>query len=217
MEVRLERPRLRHHEALGREHVLHFARPDPEGQRAERAVRRGMRVAAHDHHAGLGGAELGADHVHDPLVGRAQVEQLDAEIARVRGECLELPLRDGVVDGKCPVAGGDVVVHGGEREIGPSHPPPRPAQAAEGLGRRHFVHQVQVHVQQRRPVAELVHDVGLPHLGEQGARSGRPRHRAAAARVVSGAERSGFAAARALPSSDQGIMARSFAPTRSIR
>ncbi len=60
------RPRL--DDALGRQHVLDLAGPDPEGERAERAVGRRVRVAADDDHAGLGEAELGADHVHDALL-----------------------------------------------------------------------------------------------------------------------------------------------------
>ena len=50
------------------QHVLDLGGADAEGQRAERAMRGGVRVAADDGHAGLGDAELRADHVHDPLV-----------------------------------------------------------------------------------------------------------------------------------------------------
>ena len=35
-------------EALRREYMFHFARPDAECQRAKRAVSRGMAIAAHD-------------------------------------------------------------------------------------------------------------------------------------------------------------------------
>ena len=49
------------------QHVLDLARADPERQRAERAVRRGMRVAADNRHAGKGETLLGPDHVHDAL------------------------------------------------------------------------------------------------------------------------------------------------------
>ena len=52
---------------LGGQHVLHLARADAEGERAEGAVGRGVRVAADDRHAGLGDAQLGTDHVHDAL------------------------------------------------------------------------------------------------------------------------------------------------------
>ncbi len=56
-EVRLERLRLGHDEALRGEHMLHLARADPERQRAERAVRGRVRIAAHDHEPRLGGTE----------------------------------------------------------------------------------------------------------------------------------------------------------------
>ncbi len=68
--------------ALRRQHVLDLARADPERERAERAVRGGVRVAAHDRHARLGDAQLGADHVHDPLAVRAQRVDGHAELAR---------------------------------------------------------------------------------------------------------------------------------------
>ena len=55
-------------ECLGREHVFDLTGADPEGQRAEGAVGRGVRVAADDRHARLGHAEFGSDHVDDALV-----------------------------------------------------------------------------------------------------------------------------------------------------
>ena len=64
--MRIERGLLLDH-ALGGEHVLDLARADAERERAEGAVGGGVRVAADDRHAGLGDAELGADHVHDAL------------------------------------------------------------------------------------------------------------------------------------------------------
>ena len=69
--------------ALRREHVLDLARADAEGERAEGAVRGGVRVAADDRHAGLGDAELGADHVHDPLTLGAERVDGDAELRAV--------------------------------------------------------------------------------------------------------------------------------------
>ena len=72
------------------EHVLDLARADAEGQRAERAVGRGVAVAAHDRHARLGEALLGADDVHDALVGVAHRVERDAELGGVRPQHLDL-------------------------------------------------------------------------------------------------------------------------------
>ena len=58
-------------QGLGGEHVLDLARADPEGEGAERAVGRGVAVAAHDRHARLGEALLGADDVDDALAAVA--------------------------------------------------------------------------------------------------------------------------------------------------
>ena len=64
------------HEALRGQHVLDLARADAEGERAERAVRRRVAVAADDRHARLGDAELRPDDVDDALALGA--ERVDA-------------------------------------------------------------------------------------------------------------------------------------------
>ena len=77
-------------EALGREDVLDLRRADPEGQRAERAVRARVAIAAHDGHAGLGEPHLRSDHVHDPLAIVAQSQQRNAELRAVARELRQL-------------------------------------------------------------------------------------------------------------------------------
>ena len=54
---------------LRRQHMLHFAGADAEGQRAERAVGRGVAVAADDRHPRQRQTLLGTDDVDDPLPG----------------------------------------------------------------------------------------------------------------------------------------------------
>ena len=76
--------------ALRGQHVLDLARADPEGQRTEGAVGGGVGVAADDRHAGLGDAQLRADHVHDPLASGAQRVERDAELRAVALERLHL-------------------------------------------------------------------------------------------------------------------------------
>src|SRR5262249_61810765 len=68
---------------LRREHVLDLRRADAERERAEGAVRRGVRVAADDRHPGLREPELGPDHVHDPLAAGAGRVELDPELRAV--------------------------------------------------------------------------------------------------------------------------------------
>ena len=69
-------------ERLRGEDVLDLAGADAERQGAERAVRRGVAVAADDRHAGLRVAELGTHDVDDALVEVPQSVVLDAELRR---------------------------------------------------------------------------------------------------------------------------------------
>ncbi len=58
--------------------MRHFGRADAEGVGAERAVGRGVAVAAHDQQARQRQALFRADHMHDALTRIAQAEQTDA-------------------------------------------------------------------------------------------------------------------------------------------
>ena len=77
-----QRLRLALLQRLGRQHVLDLAGADAERERAERAVGRGVRVAADDRHARLGDAQLRADHVDDALARGADRVDRHAELAR---------------------------------------------------------------------------------------------------------------------------------------
>ena len=94
---------------------------DAERERAERAVRRGVRVAADDVMPGLGQAELRADDVHDALLDVAERVQPDAELRGVLAQRLHLGAGDRVGDRLVDVEGRDVVVLGGEGEVGAAH------------------------------------------------------------------------------------------------
>ena len=106
---------------LGGQHVLHLAGADPEGQRPEGAMGRGVAVAADDREPGLGEAELGPDHVDDALAGVAHRVEADAELGAVAGQGLHLAGRDLVGHRLVNVLRRDVVVHGGQRQVGAPH------------------------------------------------------------------------------------------------
>ena len=78
--------------------MLDLARADAERQRAERAVRGGVGVAADDRHARLGDAQLRPDDVDDALALGAERVQRDAELVAVGLERLDLPARQRVAD-----------------------------------------------------------------------------------------------------------------------
>ncbi len=83
---------------LRRKHVLDLARADAERERAQRAVRGGVAVAADQRGAGEGEALLGPDDVDDALLAAGRVEVAHAERGRVALERGELVAALGVGD-----------------------------------------------------------------------------------------------------------------------
>ncbi len=141
-------------------------------QRPERAVGRGVAVAADDGHAGLGAPLLGADHVHDAVARIAHREELDPGVRYVALQRLQLQPRLLVGDGgdaQGLALGRHVVVGHRERAVRPAHGASmRSAQACEGLRRRHLVNQMEVDVDHRLAARVLRHAVRVPDLVVEG-------------------------------------------------
>ena len=78
------------------QHVAHLGGADAERDGAERAVRRGVGIAAGDGRARLGDALFGADHVHDALLPAAEIEIGDSELLRVPAQFLDHVVRERV-------------------------------------------------------------------------------------------------------------------------
>ena len=124
-----------------------------------------MGVAAHDRHAGLGEAQLGANHVDDALVSVTQGVQAHAELLGVLTQRVDLGAARDVRDRLVDVDGRRVVVLGRDRQVGATHLASGEAQALESLGARDFVHEVEVDVEQvGGTILPLGHDVVAPHL-----------------------------------------------------
>ena len=157
------RPALR--QALRREHVLDLGRADADRERAERAVRRRVAVAADDRHPRLRQAELRADHVDDPLPAAAGREERHAELRAVPAQGIQLRLGERI--GHRPVLGRDVVIHRRERQIGPPDLPAGEPETVEGLGRGDLVDQVQIDEEDGRLPLGLGHEMPLPDALEQ--------------------------------------------------
>ena len=137
-------------------------------QRPERAMGRGVAVAAHDGGAGQGEALLRADDVDDALAGIELVEIFDAELARIGGERLDLHAAFGVRDAVAAVGRLDVVVDDRERlarrpDLAAGHP-----QAFEGLRARHLMDEMTVDIEQAGAVGLPVDDVVVPDLVVEG-------------------------------------------------
>ena len=134
-------------QGLGGQHVLDLGGADPDRQRAERAVGRGVRVAAHDRHARLRQSQLRTDDVHDPLVRRSDAVQGNPELVAVLLEAADLGERDLVGEGKRAIRRGNRVVHGRQGLARATHAEAAVAQAVECLRARHLVDKVQVDAQ----------------------------------------------------------------------
>ena len=137
--------RLRH------QHVRDFRGADAEGVGAERAVGRGMAVAAHDQQSGQRQPLFGADHMDDALARIAETEQLDVVGGGVRLEVVNEPRDLGVGDGAAAVAGRHVVIGDGEGEARLGNRAPARSHLAEGV-KRAFVHVVTVDPEERGAV-----------------------------------------------------------------
>jgi hypothetical protein len=167
--------------------VLDLAGADAEGQRAERAVGGGVRVAADDRQARLGQAELRADDVHDALVGVAHRVQPHAELGAVLPQRLDLGAGHRVGDRAVRAGQGDagtsdpgrryVVVLGGDGQVGAAHLAAGRAQSVERLRAGDLVQEVKVDVEQVGLALRATHHVGVPDfLGERTVRT--PGHHA---------------------------------------
>ncbi len=158
-------------QALRGQHMAHFGGADAKGEGAKGPVRRGVRVATDDGLARLGESQLGSDDVHDATAAVLQVEQLDAELARVVLELFDLLRRRVDRDGDSAEhllgARGRGMVHGREREIRTAQLQTALAQLGIRLRRGHFMREVQVDEQDGRSLVGLRDDdVLVPDLFE---------------------------------------------------
>jgi hypothetical protein len=144
--------------------MLHLARADPERERAERAMRGRMRVAADDRHSRLGQALLRPDDVDDALSGRSHRVQFDPELSRVLAQLAHLLGRDGVRDRQVDSDRRHIVIGGRDRQVGPAYLPAMHAQAVECLWRCHLMHEVEVDIEQVRLALRRANDMPVPQF-----------------------------------------------------
>jgi hypothetical protein len=148
--------------------VQDIARTEAEAQSTERTVRRGVGVAAHQDHAGLGDALLGPDHVHDALPRIVQREVDDAELAGIARQQFNHAALVGVGDRRDVVAAArHPVVGRGEHLVGMPDTQAACLQELEGVGGA-VVGDVARNVQQRLAVVTLQDRVRVPDFFVEG-------------------------------------------------
>ena len=156
--------RLALEERLRREDHLDLARPDPERERPERAMGRGVGIAADDRHPGLGQAQLRADDVDDSLARRAEAVERDAELLAVARQLVDLGRCHRVGHRQGARMGRRRVVRGGDGPVRVADPQAAGAKPRERLRRRDLVDEVEVDREDRRCARLLDDDVVVPDL-----------------------------------------------------
>ena len=152
------------------EHHLDLAGADAEGQRAERAVRGRVRVAADDGHARLGQAQLRADDVDDALpVGAERVER-HPELLAVGSQLGQLEGGLLVEDGQRAVVRRRGVIRRGDGPLWVAHGQAATSKTFEGLRAGDLVDEVEVDAKDRGSPGLLVDDMVVPDLLDECAR-----------------------------------------------
>ncbi len=145
--------------------MLDLAGADSHCERTECAVRRRMTVAAHHGGSGLRQAELRSDHMHDALVEIAHAVQANSELLAISAQGVDLSLGHRICDRLVDVDRRNVVVLGGNRQVGTAQLASRQAKSVECLGARHFVNEVEIDVDEVGILPLPFHDnVVVPHL-----------------------------------------------------
>ena len=156
-----------HRQALRRQNVAHLRRTYPEREGAERAVRRGVTVAADDRHARLRQTELGPDHMDDALGATAEVEKADARLAHVALESRQHVFGHHVHERPPLIARRNDVIDRRDRALRKPDLPPARAQHVERLRGSDLVDQVQADEQLRLPVGQFADGVEIPDFLEE--------------------------------------------------
>ena len=147
---------------LRRQHVLDFRGADAVGERAERAVGRGVAVAADQRHAGQRKALLRADDVDDALALIELVVIFEIEEFRVLGEVGDLRRAFRIGIGQMAVGRRHVVIDDEQRLVRRVHLAAGQPQAFERLRARHFVDDMAVDIDQAGAVRLLLDQMIVP-------------------------------------------------------
>ncbi len=152
--------------------MLDLRRADAMGERAKRAMRRSVAVAADDRRPRQGEALLGPDDVDDALARIEFVIIFNAEFAGVGRHLLDLEAAFGVLDAARAVGGLDVVVDHRQRLFRRAHPAAGEPQALERLRARHLMDEMAVDIEQRRAFGSRLDDMVVPDFVVERARLG---------------------------------------------
>ena len=152
---------------LRRHRMRRFGGADTEGERTERAVRRGMQVAADDHQPRMGNSLLGSDDVQDSLAFVHHADDVHAELVSFILEPKD-QLAPAFV-GNAGVAaraarGGDEMIRTGDDACRPMHVPSTGAQRIDNAPPEPLVQENTIDIEQGLAVLERRDRVSRPNL-----------------------------------------------------
>src|SRR6202041_1514426 len=125
-----------------------------------------MAVAANDGHAGLGGTEFRADYMHDPLLRRLHIVELNAKVGAVCAQGVHLLGGNGVFDDEPVGGGGYIVVHRSHAAIGAPYRSSCQAESFKRLRGGDLMQQVQIDVEECRLALGSDDYMRIPNLFE---------------------------------------------------
>jgi hypothetical protein len=128
---------------------------------------RGMRIPAHDRHAGQREALFGADNMDNALPEIAHAEKFDGGLCAVLFQGSDLLGTDWVGNSQFSIRRRDVMVRNGEDGARPTDLSAGHPESFKGLGRSHFMDQVPINIEQGCPIRFFPYDMLLPNLVEQ--------------------------------------------------
>src|SRR5271156_810130 len=154
--------------------MLHFRSSNAKSQCPESPVRAGVAIAANDGHPRLRQPEFRPDHMHDSLIRRIHVKQPHPEFFTVGLERRNLLGGNEIGNRSSARLGRNIVVDRGHRPRRLAYVSSRYPQSIEGLGRSHFMHQMQIDIDDRRPAFRLRYQMRIPDLFEKCSPRGHP-------------------------------------------
>src|SRR5258708_39491246 len=139
--------------------MSHLGGTDSKRERAKCAVGAGMAVPADHGRPRQAEAQLGSNHVDNPLPPAFDSMKLDSKLPAVGLKLSHLAFRLSVGElqraVRSPWQGGNGVIDGGNGALWTSHPKLSFAQDRKSLGGRHLVNQVQIDIEKRRRIGRL--------------------------------------------------------------
>ncbi len=156
------------HQTLGGQRVFDFGSAYAEGQRTQRAMCRGVRIAAHHGHARQSRPLFRADDMDDALAYVIHLEFGDPKLGAIAVQRFDLQARDRIGDTLATIGGGYIVVGRGQIGRATPHIATGQSQPLEGLRRGDFMHQLTIYVDETTTVFAATHHMGVPQFVVKG-------------------------------------------------